>query len=647
MNVIRRATRAYYLNARVLALALVLGLTGTGLMATAAFATAPTVSTATQLTAALAAAQPGQTIVLADGVYVGNFVAKAQGSSTSPITITGSRDAILSTGSTSSGAALTVTADFWHLTGFGVTSSLRGVVLLDADNTVIDGVEVATVGAEGVTIGDGSRDVIIRRSLVRNTGLTNAANGDGIAVGTPYGQWAAVTGSATTPDRSYRAIIENNEIRDTAGEAIDVREGTRDTQIRGNTLTNAGYSGQNGADSLIAIAGESSVVEFNTGSNARLDAFQVQSVVAGWGGNNVFGNNTVSAVPGYEVRINSSEGGNTVACDTTGATLGLSNVACTGAAGPAPTPTATPTVTPTPTPTPAPSNSVTVSTSAQLTAALKAAVPGQTIVMTPGTYVGKFVAATSGTSSKPITLTGPASAVLTTGSNTSGYGLHITGSNWRLTGFSVSVAQKGIVLDRSSNTVIDGVDVGKIGQEAIHVRTNSVDVIIRNSRVHDTGLSTASYGEGIYVGSAKSNWSSIMGSSSTPDRSDRVLIENNVILNTTAEGIDIKEGTTGGIVRGNSFTHSGHSGANYADSWVDVKGNGYLLEANSGRDTLLDAFQVHSVATGWGGGNLFRSNTVIDGVPGYEVRVSSSEPGNVVACASSNAALGLTNVTCT
>ncbi|HWH96765.1 MAG TPA: right-handed parallel beta-helix repeat-containing protein [Pseudolysinimonas sp.] len=267
--------------------------------------------------------------------------------------------------------------------------------------------------------------------------------------------------------------------------------------------------------------------------------------------------------------------------------------------------------------------------------------------MTSGTYVGKFVAAAVGTSTKPITLTGPRTAVLTTGSNTSGYGLHVTGSHWRLTGFSVSIAQKGIVLDRSSNTVIDGVDVGKIGQEAIHVRKNSVDVIIRNSRVHDTGLSTASYGEGIYVGTAVSNWSSIMGSSSTPDRSDRVLIENNVIVNTTAEGIDIKEGTTGGIVRGNTFTHSGYSGANYADSWVDVKGNGYLLESNSGSGTLLDAFQVHSVVTGWGGGNVFRSNAVTGGVPGYEVRISSSAPGNIVSCKSSNAQLGLTNVSCT
>jgi hypothetical protein len=267
--------------------------------------------------------------------------------------------------------------------------------------------------------------------------------------------------------------------------------------------------------------------------------------------------------------------------------------------------------------------------------------------MASGTYTGTFVAAAAGTPTSRITLSGPASAVLTTGSTSTGYGLHVTGSYWTLTGFSVSVAQKGIVLDASKYSVIDHVNVGQIGQEAVHFRKNSADGIIRNSTIHDTGLSTLAYGEGIYVGSAKSNWASIMGSSTTLDKSDRVLIENNSISNTSAEGIDVKEGTTGGIVRGNVFTRAGYSGANYGDSWVDVKGNGYLLESNSGSVTLLDAFQVHSVLSGWGGGNVFRNNSVLSGVPGYEVRVVSSEPGNKVYCAPSNAQLGLTNVTCT
>lgn len=325
---------------------------------------------------------------------------------------------------------------------------------------------------------------------------------------------------------------------------------------------------------------------------------------------------------------------------------------------PTPTPTTTAPATPAPTPTtPAPTPSspatdsgaptVTVSTSAQLTAALNSAKPGHTIALQDGTYTGKFVAPTSGTSAQPITLTGSSRAVLTTGSISSGYALHITGDHWNVSGLSVARAAKGIVLDGSSHTVIDGVDVGNIGAEAVHLRTGSSNVTVRNSRIHHTGLDKPSYGEGIYIGSAKSNWSSIMGSSTTPDRSDVARIIGNTISDTSAEGIDVKEGTTGGVISGNTFVNAGYSGANYGDSWIDVKGNGYQITDNRGAGTLLDAFQVHVPLPGWGNGNVFRGNTVTDGVPGYEVSVQSGAIGTVVACAPTAAAKGLTNIACT
>jgi hypothetical protein len=317
-----------------------------------------------------------------------------------------------------------------------------------------------------------------------------------------------------------------------------------------------------------------------------------------------------------------------------------------------PTPTATPTATSTPTATPTPSTpaagqTVSVATSAQLAAALKSASPGQTIALRDGTYTGAFVAAASGTPAQRITLTGSRNAVLTTGKTGSGYALHVTGDFWNISGLTVTRASKGIVLDGADQTVIDGVDVGYTGAEAVHLRKNSVAVIVRNSSIHDTGLEQPNYGEGIYIGSAKSNWASIMGSSSTPDRSDKAQILNNAISNTSAEGIDIKEGTTGGVITGNRFTNAGYSGENYADSWIDAKGNDYRVTGNTGSKTLLDAFQVHVALDGWGRGNIFRGNTVTGGVPGYEVSVQAGATGTVVACAPTTAARGLTNITCT
>ena len=254
------------------------------------------------------------------------------------------------------------------------------------------------------------------------------------------------------------------------------------------------------------------------------------------------------------------------------------------------------------------------------------------------------MASVSGTSAQRITLTGSRSAVLTTGSTSSGYGLQVKGSYWNISGLSVKRALKGIVLDGSRNTVIDGVEVGTIGQEGVHLRTNSSSSTVRNSYIHDTGVTQPSYGEGIYIGSAKSNWSS---SSSMPDRSDGAQIVNNTITNTPGEGIDVKEGTTGGVITGNRFTNAGYSGANYADSWIDLKGNRYQVTGNSGSKTLLDAMQVHVAVAGWGVGNVVRSNTVTGGVPGYEVWVQSGATGTIVGCKSTGAAKGLTNVACT
>jgi len=289
---------------------------------------------------------------------------------------------------------------------------------------------------------------------------------------------------------------------------------------------------------------------------------------------------------------------------------------------------------------------VAVSTAVGLKSALAAAKPGQTIALADGTYTGKFEATASGTAGAPITLTGSSAAVLSTGSVGSGYALHLTGSYWRVSGLTVATAAKGIVLDGSTHTVISGVDVGTIGQEGVHFRAGSSDGVIENSRVHNTGVTSPQFGEGVYIGSAKSNWASVMGSASTPDASDRVTVRGNTISSTPGEGIDVKEGSTGGTITGNRFDNSGYSGLNSADSWIDLKGNDYTVSGNSGARTLRDAIQVHDVLDGWGRGNSISGTTVTGGVPGHEVWVQSAALGTLVACKSSSAAAGLTNLAC-
>jgi chitodextrinase len=291
---------------------------------------------------------------------------------------------------------------------------------------------------------------------------------------------------------------------------------------------------------------------------------------------------------------------------------------------------------------------VDVSTAAQLQAALAAAAPGQTIRMAAGTYRGSFVVnGRAGTATQRITLSGPRDAVLVNDGPTgvapscptptagwdSGYGLWLFGSPyWNLTGFTVQESKKGIVVDDSHHTTIDAVSVHHLDEEAVHFRRSSADGVIRNSTITDTGLVQPGYGEGVYLGSANSNWA-CHGNNGGIDRSDRVQVLNNRIgPNVAAEAVDVKEGTYEGVIRGNTFDGQGISGQNSADSWVDVKGIGYLIEDNTGTfrspGTFANGYETHNTSTTPtlpnGCGNTWRNNrSDLGGVGQYAINITS------------------------
>lgn len=187
------------------------------------------------------------------------------------------------------------------------------------------------------------------------------------------------------------------------------------------------------------------------------------------------------------------------------------------------------------------------------------------------------------------------------------------------------------------------------------------DGVLQNSFVHDNGRSSPQYGEGAYVGSAHSNWpkfacTDAVEGQSQGDNTERVLVQNNTFQDTTAEGVDLKEGTDAGTVRGNTFRRVGSSGKNSADSAIDAKGNNWVIEDNevsdasapwdddgvSTRSEFTDGFQAHAVYDGYGTGNVFHRNRVIGEIPGFGIGLYPAGD-NVVSCDNSapGAALGL------
>ena len=289
---------------------------------------------------------------------------------------------------------------------------------------------------------------------------------------------------------------------------------------------------------------------------------------------------------------------------------------------------------------------VSVSSADELRNALASARPGETIVLGAGTYQGDFAVSRSGAQSAPITLCGPRDAVLVGESVASGYTVHLEHASWwRLMGFTVQGGQKGIMADGSSNDLLYGLYVHSTGDEAIHLRDFSSHDTITRSVVRDTGLLVRFFGEGIYVGSAHKNWCRYSGCQ--PDRSDDDIIADNNIADTTAESIDIKEGTTGGQITGNQFNGTGMV-ESAATAWVNVKGNNWLITDNAGADSIKDGFQVHRVYPGWGMNNTFRGNRANVNGPGYGFYIQSRKLNATVACDNSvsDAASGFSTIAC-
>lgn len=290
-----------------------------------------------------------------------------------------------------------------------------------------------------------------------------------------------------------------------------------------------------------------------------------------------------------------------------------------------------------------PLSPVDVSSTDELRTALAESRAGQRIFVAAGTYEGPFDITTSGTQEQPIVLCATPGATIA--GTSSDYALHIEGAAWwSIQGLAIVDSKKGVVLDETNHSSLVALDVSGIDQEAVHLRTNSSDNTVIGLRVSDTGRTDPQFGEGIYVGSAVSNWCRYTNCS--PDRSDRNRIIGNTFgSDVRAENIDIKEGTTGGEISGNRLSGRGTT----ADSWIDLKGNEWLVTANVGALTREDGMAVRVEAEGWGNDNRITSNDMTIDAPGYGVWVDRDAEGTIVGCDNEarGAGSGLSNIVCT
>lgn len=251
---------------------------------------------------------------------------------------------------------------------------------------------------------------------------------------------------------------------------------------------------------------------------------------------------------------------------------------------------------------------VRVSTAEGLLSALEGALPGDRIVLAPGTYENDvwkgdwsaFFSEAGGTEELPITLCSEDPehpAVICGVSQENKVGLHIKGEYWHLEDLVVRNCSKGIVLDKASNSALIRCEVCDTGTEGIHLRDDTSNCLIEDCYVHDCGTVTAKYGEGIYIGSAK-------GTTGYGFDCHYNTVRNCRISNVAADCIDIKEYTKGTLVEGCTLDGCGTKGENGADSLLEIKGNDVVVRNNvgyrSGNEKIVQAVDLYNAVPEWG-----------------------------------------------
>ncbi|HSX00119.1 MAG TPA: hypothetical protein VLH38_03725 [Patescibacteria group bacterium] len=282
--------------------------------------TGQTVTTAAQLTTALAAATPGTIINLAaNTTYVGPFTVTTSGTATAPITICGPSTAIVD-GRGKSRIFHLNGASWWHVSGFEMRNGNKGLGLTNANHNIISSVYIHATSGASVHVNSFSSDNIFDGLTLRDAGA------EGIYVGSAYGNWCLY--SNCVADTSDRNVIQNSDIAGTDDEPIDIKEGSTGGQVLNNHIDSTLTSLNKG---WINVKGNNYLVSGNVAVNTGDDGYQVHRIIQGWGNNNTFtGNSATNNGPGYGFYVQSGTTGNVVACGQTviAAGSGYSNVAC-------------------------------------------------------------------------------------------------------------------------------------------------------------------------------------------------------------------------------------------------------------------------------------------------------------------------------
>ena len=235
------------------------------------------------------------------------------------------------------------------------------------------------------------------------------------------------------------------------------------------------------------------------------------------------------------------------------------------------------------------------------TTAANRASAGDVVCINGGSYGGLTIDRRNGAVGRPIEFRSiNGEAVFSHSSYSRGDGVEINDSSHvTLDGLAATNSLRGINVKGSDNIEVLGCRVWNIGQEGIHIGSQSSNVRVAGCDVSRTGnrpgvdtsqnLAYSVFGELVYVGTG----------SSGGDATNNVVIENNVLHdngNATAEAVNVKSSTRNVTVRNNHIYN--------IDSWCEG-----AIRVNSSSGLVVTGNVIHDIwASGFGGsGNACRN----------------------------------------
>jgi hypothetical protein len=269
---------------------------------------------------------------------------------------------------------------------------------------------------------------------------------------------------------------------------------------------------------------------------------------------------------------------------------------------------------------------VSVSTKSALTSAINAGLPGDQIQMAAGTYAsGLTVSNKHGTASDSLTICGPATAIVSGA-------LTITNASYlRLVGFTVKDGWIGVEARNLDHSRVSLAEITNVGFTGIKLYDGSSDNVVRGNWIHHTGRTQPQYGEGVYVGEGR------VGQPTNYYIANTNLIEGNAFgPHVTAEHFDIKYGTQGNIVRGNT-----HDATGFTLIWTNglvaalaiADGNNQRVEADTVTNlTFSDPNNWAVFRTYKGTGTVWTLNVIVAPASAKRAFDKDHAAGTIVKC---------------